>query len=75
MERKGTKIRRLQEQIFHEAWTAQDYYEQFRHHWNDRDFTEKQMSIYEELSYLISYMGWAADYLAYCEAHPKPNAA
>ena len=69
MERKNTKIRRLQDEMFSEAWKAQSYYEKFRHYWNDRDFTEKQLAIYEELSYLISHMGWTAEYLKYCEQH------
>lgn len=69
MERKNTKIRRLQDEMFSEAWKSQSYYEKFRHYWNDRDFTEKQLAIYEELSYLISHMGWTTDYLKYCEQH------
>lgn len=72
MERKGSKLRRIQDEIFKEAWGAQSYYEAFRHHWNNRDYTEKQFAIYEELSYLISYMGWTADYLEYCEKTPAP---
>ena len=69
MERKNTKIRRLQEQMFRDARDAQLYYEQFRHNWNDRSFTEKQLAIYEELSYLISHMGWTAEYNTWCETY------
>lgn len=74
MERKGSKLRRMQDEIFKEAWGAQSYYEAFRHHRfsNDREYIDQQHAIYEELSYLISYMGWTADYLEYCEKTPAP---
>ena len=45
MERKGSKLRKMQDEIFKEAWGAQSYYEAFRHHWNNRDYTEKQLAI------------------------------
>lgn len=73
MERIGTKIRRMQDQMFIDAYEAQTYYERFRHSWNDRDFTQKQLAIYEELSFLISHMGWTAEYMAYCDRRNAEN--
>lgn len=66
MERKGTKLYRLQREMFRDAFLAQQYYEENKHHYNDRAFTEKQLAIYEELSYLISMMGWTEQYNRYC---------
>ena len=71
MERKGSKLRRMQEQMFKDCRDAQSYYEQFRHCWNDQDFTHQQLAVYNELSFLISYMGWTAEYMEYCEKHPS----
>ena len=74
MERKGSKLRRMQDEIFKEAWGAQSYYNAFRHYRfsSDREYIDQQHAIYEELSYLISHMGWTADYLEYCEKTPAP---
>ncbi len=71
MERSGTKLRRIQEQIFIDCRDAESYYESFKHDLNDHDFTEKQLAIYDELSFLISCMGWSDEYLAYCEKYPS----
>lgn len=72
MERKGSRLRRMQDELFSEAWKMQSYYEVFQHNQNDRDYTLQQLAIYEELSYLISHMGWIADYIEYCKNNSNP---
>lgn len=71
MERKNSKLRRIQEQMFIDCRDAQSYYEQFRHCWNDQDFTHQQLAVYNELSFLISHMGWTEEYLDFCAKNPS----
>lgn len=71
MERKGTKLLKLQEEMFRECRDAETYHESFRHLSSDHDFLIKQLAVAEELLYLISMMGWTEDYREFCEANPS----
>lgn len=61
--------------MFRCAWSAQNYYETFRHDMNVYDYCHQQLAIYNELAYLISHMGWTDEYLKYCEKEKAADAA
>ena len=68
MERKGTKLHKVQQKIFREAFAADGYLKAMSGYISKYDDTwQRTESVSNTLACIIFEMGWQGDYNRYCQ--------